>query len=186
MYTLHSFKAWETVVRKNGKLEPIPRTFGVLWLLVCSLFPFSSIPPPSLPSHPLVTCTYCWNNLQPLHPEGSSTSAVIWQCFTSPLPWPCVVLFHWRIHEGERWSPWLGEFQAEGEKEEKEKRLLSLWEFKERKYDVSHTVSISLYFSVRNCASGKIIKGRISLTIMLFVPYLSSTKSTTGPIQDVT
>lgn len=70
----------------------------------------------------------------------------------------------------------MGEFQAEGEKEEKEKRLLSLWEFKERKYDVSHTVSSSLYFSVRNCASGKIIKGRISLTIMLFVPYLSSTK----------
>lgn len=74
----------------------------------------------------------------------------------------------------------------EGEKGEEEKWLLSPCEFKERKSNVSHTVSSSLYFSVRNCATGEIIKGRISLTIMLFVPYVSSTKSTTDPTQDVT
>lgn len=46
--------------------------------------------------------------------------------------------------------------------------LLSPWRFKGRKYSVSHAMSSFLYFSVRSCATGKLIKGRSSLAVILF------------------
>lgn len=131
-------------------------------------FPLLVHESPSLRSYTLVTYTLCWNNLQALEPEGSSTCTIICQCFTSPLQCPCVGHFHWRIHKGDRWSPWLGRILCEKGERREWQVLLSPWRFKGRKSNVSYTLSISVYFSVRHCATGKIIKGRSSLAVMFF------------------
>lgn len=52
MCRVHPFKAWETAVRKNGKLESIPRTvvrpfghFGCLFALFSPSLPSTPLPP---------------------------------------------------------------------------------------------------------------------------------------------
>lgn len=128
-------------------------------------FPLLFHESPSLPSYTLATYTCCWN-LQPLGSEGSSICTIICQCFTSPLQWPCVGLplkNLWR-----RWSPWLGRILCEEGERREWQVLLSAWRIKRRKSNVLHTMSSSLYFSVRNCATGKIIKEGSSLAVMFF------------------
>jgi len=80
-----------------------------------------------------------------------------------------VVLFLRRIHETDRWSPWLrGILGGRGEKGDGEVVIKSSGA-QRKKSIISYTVSSSLCFSVMNCATGNIIKGKISLTIMGFV-----------------